>query len=693
MSDRTGGGEQAADLARAWSDALGTDAPAELLHPLAAELMAAASAGTAEDARAAAARVGEALVAAGLTEPMVLDRTLVTVAARLPARPGTAGTVEAALAGVAAGYVAALRERTLAEQEVVREKAVAAQAGTEQRLRASEARLRSLFTDAAFGIALADLTARIIDANPAFCRMIGYSVGELTNRNAFDLVHPEDREAVEDLVYRRVAAGTGQVRVEKRLVCADGSARWVELAVSVVCDRQGRPSYLLAFGQDSTTRHELAERLRYRARRDGLTGLANRALFTDRLHQVFEGVGPDRRVGLCFLDLDGFKIINDSLGHHVGDELLQVVAGRLATAVGHHLVARLGGDEFVILVTDSAGEPQLIELAERVLGAVAEPVTVAGHQLTVTASIGIVERAAYGTEPAELMRAADITLYWAKAAGKSRLAIFDAARDARQAIRIQLAESMAGALAGAEFEMAYEPVVALADRQVLAVRACPRWRHPRWGLLDGAEFLGLAEEIGMRAQLGRWSLRAACATARGWLDRYGTAPRLSVGLSARQVCGGELADDVLGSLAEYQVPADLLQLELDEQALAGDQPLGTLRTLTEQGVHVVVDEFGTGYSNLTELRGAPVHGIRLAGSFTRSFDAPDGPDRADAAIGRAMVALAHTLSLTVTAAGVHTERQAARLQALGCEYGQGSLFGEPVPPEEIETLLTARALR
>ncbi|HEY3502355.1 MAG TPA: EAL domain-containing protein [Actinocatenispora sp.] len=689
-----------ARLADAWAAAIADTSFVSLtrtgltthLRPLAVRLLAALSpTDPAGPARTVGVEVGRALVAAHFTDTETLCRTLVALGGALPARDPAART--ALLSGLAAGFAAALRDRTLTEQEAIRQAAMAAQTRAERALRSTEARFRAVFTSAAAGIALGDLTGHILEANPALATMLASPPERLRGRDVFELVHPDDVAALRELIYERVASGRAdRIRTEKRFVTDDGRVLWGLLAVSVVRDAEGRPSYLVAMGEDNTRRHELAATLAHQATHDALTGLANRALFTERLHDAFDQAAPAARLGVCFLDLDGFKIINDSLGHPVGDELLRVVAGRLAEAVGpDSLLARLGGDEFVVLRAGSTGEAEVVALAERILAALDAPVEVAGHELAVSASIGIVERATFGTDPAEVMRAADITLYWAKAAGKGRWATFDSERDAAQAARHQLTEALPAALRDEEFALAYQPVVDLTDQRLTGVEALVRWRHPRLGLLGPDAFLGLAEETGLVVPLGRWVLAAACRQARSWLDRYGWAPPVSVNLAVRHVCATSLVDDVRRALADSGLPAGLLQLEITERALMGAEPTTALRTLHDDGVRIVIDDFGTGYSNLAHLRHAPVHGIKLARSFTHSFDAPAHPDRADLAIVQALVSLAHTLDLTVTAGGVETRRQAYRLRELGAERGQGWLYGRPADPVHIDSLLTEPA--
>ncbi|MFF5715918.1 putative bifunctional diguanylate cyclase/phosphodiesterase [Streptomyces buecherae] len=405
-------------------------------------------------------------------------------------------------------------------------------------------------------------------------------------------------------------------------------------------------------------------------------------------------VGGQRsgRVGLCYLDLDGFKAINDTLGHRVGDELLGAVGQRLAecAAPDGHLVARLGGDEFALLVTDSTGTDQLTELAHALLVALQRPFDVAGHRLTVSASIGVVERLAAGTHTTALMQAADTTLYWAKADGKARWALFDPERNAHRMTRQALSSTLRQAVERGEFMLEYQPLVGLQDGVVRGAEALVRWRHPQFGLLAPNRFIGLAEENGAIVPLGRWVLRTACWQARHWQLAHPTRPlRVSVNVAVRQVWDSDLVADVAATLAETGLPAELLQLELTESAVMGSagRPLQALQQLSDMGVTIAIDDFGTGYSNLAYLSRLPVSSLKLDGSFVRGFRAEEHPNPADETIVEALVQLAHRLGLTVTAECVESAEQAERLGRIGCDTGQGWFFSRPVSPEQISALL------
>jgi diguanylate cyclase (GGDEF)-like protein len=454
-----------------------------------------------------------------------------------------------------------------------------------------------------------------------------------------------------------------------------------------------RRAALLARQQAEIALRESEARFRHQATHDPLTGLANRTLFTDRLTAWFDRAGG-QRLGVCFVDLDGFKVVNDTLGHHVGDLLLTAVAERLRRRIPDHLVARLGGDEFVVLVEDTTCVDEVIKVADAALAAIAEPTRVDGHELTVSASIGIVERdAAAAGNPTEMMRAADLTLHWAKSAGKGRWAVFDPARNERQLALYRLSAAMPAALDRHEFFVEYQPLVSLDGGAVLGAEALVRWRHPRHGVLRPDRFIGLAEETGLIVRLGTWVLGEACRHARRWEELSGDPPFVSVNLAARQVRDPGLVETVTTLLGESGLPPRRLQLEITESAVIGtdDEPVRALRRLAALGVRIAIDDFGTGYSNLAYLRQLPVRELKLAGSFVTGLSSRTGTT--DEQILATLVSLAHTLGLTVTAEGVETAAQVQRLRAIGCDAAQGWHFGRPTSADQLWSRLASAAGR
>ncbi|WP_328339029.1 putative bifunctional diguanylate cyclase/phosphodiesterase [Micromonospora sp. NBC_00421] len=647
--------------------------------------------------------VGRALVEAHLTEPRILDWSVRALGEQLPQRvlppvdlpADLAARVAASQGGLAAGFGRALRDRTFSQQERIARSAWQARDSVERALRDSEARFRAVFTGAAIGIGIAGIDGQIIDVNQSFADMLGYTPEELRQANVASLFHAEDAAGMWELYQELIEGKHDSVRVEKRYYRKDGTVVWTDLAVSLIRHDDGRPRFTVAMIEDITQRYELQQRLRFQALHDPLTGLPNRTLFFETLGQVFADAAPDQRIGVCFLDLDGFKAVNDSLGHDLGDRLLVTIARRLSDCVigQGHLVARMGGDEFVILVNGGEGIDDAVGVAELALAAVAAPVLVGDHQLAVSASIGVVECPASETSVSELMKAADTTLYWAKAEGRGRWAVYDPERSAADIARSALAAGLPAALDRGEFVVHYQPIVSLLDGSMIAVEALVRWAHPELGLVGPDRFIGLAEETGLIVRLGEWVLRQACRDARAWHREFPEAKLVvSVNLAARQADDPAIVDTVASALSRTGLPAELLQLELTESAVMGTagEPLRSLYRLADLGVRLAIDDFGTGYSNLVYLRRLPIHCLKLAGPFVEGIRGDGGdspPDHRDERIVDALVRLAHALELWVTAEAVETGEQAERLRALRCDTGQGRWFGAPAPADQITARL------
>ncbi|WP_329210779.1 EAL domain-containing protein [Streptomyces sp. NBC_00683] len=574
---------------------------------------------------------------------------------------------------------------------------------------------RSAFQVAALPMAVVDRHGQVVRANEALGGLLGTEPGVLARQSAADLVDlASDRRTWQ--AYREVLGGSrSRLRCTRRLKHPDGRSLWAEITVVPMAGPPaggGSDGVLLSVA-DISDRRELQNRLRHLQMHDPVTRLPNRTLFFERLSTALEGppfqddsLPRHGRIGLCYLDLDGFKAVNDTLGHRAGDRLLAAVATRLTDCAeadgfdrsGSHLVARLGGDEFAILVEDSAGTHQLTELARSVLNALQQPFDLAGQRLSVSASIGVVERASAGTSPTGLMQAADTTLYWAKADGKARWTLFDPERNAHRMTRQALSSTLRPAVERGEFTLEYQPLVCMADEVVRGVEALVRWNHPQFGMLPPNRFVSIAEEDGTIVQLGRWVLRTACRQARRWQVEHPGEPPLfiSVNVAVRQLRDSDLVADVAEILAETGLAPGLLQLELTESAVMGSsgRPLRVLQALSDMGVRIAIDDFGTGYSNLAYLSRLPVSVLKLDGSFVRGFRYEDGahPSPADETIVEAMVQLAHRLGLTVTAECVETSGQAERLRRIGCDTGQGWLYSRAVAPERIAELIGTRAL-
>lgn len=652
----------------------------EQLLPLARRLSRAlaAPAFDAEEGRS----IGGALVAAHCTDPDALSRTLDCVDAYLVLYCGGDGDPEELRTrcsrlqhAMAAGYAQALRERTLTEQEAIAQAALKAQGVVAQALHASEARFRAVFEGAAIGIGIADLDGNILQVNGALVRMFGGSEQAVRGRNVKEWTHAEDAPQVWRLYDELVRGDREHYHVEKAFYRPDGTVLWTNLTVSLLRDADGEPQYQLALMEDTTERRLLNLRLRYEATHDALTGLPNRTLFFERLEKVL-GKGEHARFGLCYLDLDGFKTINDSLGHAAGDRLLVEVADRLqscATAPGE-MVARLGGDEFVALTTGPDSRREVDELAARIMNALLAPVRIDGRELTVRGSIGIVEGAAGERSAAEVLRSADITMYRAKSAGGNRFELADPEADARAITRHGLTTALPAALERGEFFIEYQPLVHLGDGSVRGAEALVRWLHPQHGVLGPDRFIPLAEHTGLIVPLGRWVLDQAVRQAREWRERNAAegALRINVNLSPCQLTHPGLVQDTVDILERAGVEPDALCLEVTESALIGadDDLLKPLRRLAEMGVDIALDDFGTGYSNLANLRRLPVSVLKLDRSFTQGMQQFPA-DPVDLKIVEGIVSLAHSLDLAVTVEGVETGAQAEQLRILGCDTAQG----------------------
>jgi diguanylate cyclase (GGDEF)-like protein/PAS domain S-box-containing protein len=642
----------------------------------------------------AARRVGVSLVDADLIDADALPATVAVLGRHLPAIATTARAaaphdvaagVQAALVG---GYLTRMRARILDEQEMMRQAEVHVRRQMAGALRSSEARFSTIFASAAIGIVIVDPNGYLLDANAAFAGLLGYTVPEFRNVCMFDLLHPADAAAVRSL-FRDVLAGRrADVRVEKRCQHRDGHVVWTGLTISAIRATAGSPRYAVAMVEDVTTRHELEERLRRQALHDPLTRLPNRTLFQDRLSTAFDR--PDSRVGICYLDLDRFKAVNDRLGHHVGDALLVAVAKLLDESVRGpgYLVARMGGDEFVILAEDPA-PGELDVLAQTVLEALAEPLQVHEHQLAVSASIGVLECNVDDMTATEALKAADVTLYWAKSDGRNRWARFDPERNARDMTRYALSAGLLPGLEREEFRVVYQPIVGFDDGRARGVEALVRWAHPTFGILGPDHFIYLAEETGAIVPLGRRVLIEACERAADWNAEH-PADELfvSVNLAVRQAHDPDLVADVAHILTKTGLPPQLLQLELTESALLGPagRPVEAIHALAAMGIRIAVDDFGTGYSNLGYLPRLPLHTMKLAGILIdglRQQSTGSDPD----SIVASLISLAHALGLEVTAEGVETEEQAKRLRAGGCDTAQGWLYAQPVPWEALTDLL------
>jgi len=568
---------------------------------------------------------------------------------------------------------------------------------TEQK-RAEEARRRSeeharAIVDSAFDAIVTMGTDGLIRSfNPAADRIFGRAAAAAIGQPMTILMPERFRDAHGGGMRRYLASGQahilGQV-LEVQGRRADGTPFPLELTVTAVHD-EGE-LFFTGMMRDIGERKAFAARLEHQAFHDALTDLPNRARFLDRLERALARPWGDREhLAVLLLDLDQFKVVNDSLGHGVGDELLVAVAGRLRAALrARDVVARLGGDEFAILLDPVADVGEAGRIADGLLRALAAPLALAGREFVVGGSIGVAPAAA-AASAADLLRAADLALYRAKDGGKGRHAIFDAGLHAAASARLALEAALRRALAEGEFLLHYQPQIALATGRIVGVEALVRWAHPTRGLVPPGDFIPLAEETGLIVPLGRWVLTEACRQARAWAAARPGDPPLTMGvnLSARQLLQPDLAGEIAGVLRETGVAPGLIQLELTESVLMEDATaslalLGRLRAL---GVGLALDDFGTGYSSLAYLKRFPVDVLKVDKAFVTGL----GRERADAAIAGAVITLAHALGMAVVAEGIETAGEAALLRGLGCETGQGYYFARPLPPDALAARLARR---
>ncbi len=569
----------------------------------------------------------------------------------------------------------------------------AAQAELAERVRA-EASLADAQALAHLGNWEIDLATGDTRWSAEACRIFGLDPHDAAPSYAVFLaaVHPDDRAAV-DRAADEAAAARALRSLEYRVVRPDGAVRVVQDRSHVIFDDAGRPQRRLGAILDITERQALERQLAHQAFHDALTGLPNRALVLDRLGHALARGGRDRATtALLLLDLDGFKHVNDSLGHAAGDRLLVAFAARLPGCClrPDDTLARLGGDEFVVLLEGLTDPSDATRLAARIAASPAlwAPYPLEGREVSVHASVGVAVGRAGAATAADLLRDADTALYRAKAAGKGDYAVFDPAMNAAAVARLELEADLRRAVARGELALAYQPLVALADGRVRRAEALVRWTDPARGPVPPGCFIPLAEETGLIRAIGRWVLAEACRQAAAWRRAFGDrAPVVCVNLSAREFGDPDLPTTVAGALRDAGLAPAGLALEITEGVLMGTAPgtLATLWQLRDLGVGLAVDDFGTGYSSLAYLKRFPVDTLKI----DRAFVAGLGADGEDTAIVGAVVGLAHALGLATVAEGVETADQAAGLRRLGCTLAQGYHFARPLPPAALAALLAA----
>ncbi|MBA3493146.1 MAG: EAL domain-containing protein [Gammaproteobacteria bacterium] len=512
----------------------------------------------------------------------------------------------------------------------------------------------------------------------------------------FAHLHPEDRATVLAHFAREGVPENGAI--EYRLQHADGSYRWFHDSYRLVRDEAGHPAEFVGSWTDITARKAAeetassrAERIHYLAYHDALTDLPNRSLLLDRLSQTLAQAERDStQVAVLFTDLDRFKMVNDTLGHPAGDELLRQVALRLRSVLREgDTLARLSGDEFVILLPRISGARDVARVAAKALGMVTTPFTVLGHELHISSTIGVSLFPKDGADPETLIKHADTALYQAKDRGRNRYQFFDARMNAHAQKRLLLENGLRHAIEREEFVLHYQPQVDLQTDAVTGVEALIRW-HPEQRMVPPGEFIPIAEETGLITEIGQWVLRTACRQAREW-EAAGLPPvRMAVNLSIRQLRRGDFPARVRALLRETGLAPQRLEIEITESSLMVDpeQIIKTLHELRATGIQVAMDDFGAGYSSLAYLKRLPLDRIKIDRSFVR--DILEDPD--DAAIVQAILAMARQLKIRVVAEGVETPAQTRFLRNHGCEEAQGYAFSRPLPAEACADFLAKTPL-
>jgi len=555
----------------------------------------------------------------------------------------------------------------------------------EQRVEASEIRLAALVEHASDLVCVADDVGRVIYASPAVARVLNLSASELEGTPVFDLVHPDDRENLIGKMEEIVNTPGISPSLEARVAHADGGWRHMEVVTTNLLNNPA-VSGIVINARDITERVEVAAQLEEKAFHDELTGLPNRSLLLERLADALHRASRhDRMVGVLFLDLDRFKVVNDSLGHGVGDELLSETARRLEQTIRpDDTVARLGGDEFVVVIGNMVRTTDALVAAERVRSAVAQPVTLGNESTVVTTSVGIA--IAFGDEsPAELLQDADTAMYRAKEGGRDRAEMFDDHLRAQAVRRHSVEQTLRSALENKRIEVHFQPVVRISDGSVVGAEALARIRTPEGELLQPVEFIDVAEDSGLIADLGSQVLTLAFQRVARWSKDANRPFSMAVNVSARQLADPAFPGLVSEALKTNNLEPQQVALEFTESALIAANPVTeqVLGELTELGIRMGLDDFGTGFSSMTHLKRFPINFLKIDRTFVAGLDSNDD----DTAIVTGTVALAHSLGLQVVAEGVETEPQLQQLQKLQCDLAQGFHFSEPVTDAEFDRFL------
>ncbi|PYX05229.1 MAG: hypothetical protein DMG88_22120, partial [Acidobacteria bacterium] len=578
-----------------------------------------------------------------------------------------------------------------------------------QRQLAERDELFQLITEnAADMIAVVDTNGSRLYNSPSYEKVLGYSAEELSGGSSIEQIHPSDREAVLQAAAKAHTTGRGE-RLEYRMRHKDGSWRILESTASPIHNAEGVVEKLVIVNRDITERKRAEEMLAHSAFHDGLTDLPNRTLFLDRLQHALIRARrhSDYQFAVLFVDMDEFKVVNDSLGHSAGDELLMQIAKRLnacfretdtiaraETGDNFELrpsddgLARLGGDEFTVLLEDVFKPSDAIRVAQRIQEKLALPFVIAGQQIVIAASIGIVASSSSYAGAEDLLRDAEIAMYRAKRTGKARCEVFDSAMHSSAVRRLKLETDLRRGLEKGELVVYYQPIISLRSGKIVGFEALSRWQSPD-GMVPPAEFIPVADETGLILPINRALLLEACQQLRSWQSHFGCDPPLtmSLNITSKQFAYPELAKEIGAILQQTGVDPSTVNLEIIETIAMGDadRALAVLSDLKTLGVRLSIDDFGTGYSSLSRLPRFPVDALKIDRIFVSNMNS----DHDNYEIVRLIIMLAHSIGLKVVAEGTETEEQIAELKRLGCEMAQGYFYSPPIDPKAALRLLLA----